>query len=62
MVVRITASAADASSAWDLKCDLREQLLEWVHQQHPEALPRMRTTTGDSLIEREPALSARHGR
>ncbi|WP_149751850.1 mechanosensitive ion channel family protein [Nocardioides antri] len=45
MVVRITASAADASSAWDLKCDLREQLLDWVQAHHPQALPRMRTQT-----------------
>ncbi len=43
MVVRITASAADASSAWDLKCDLREQLLEWIHAEHPHALPGIRT-------------------
>ena len=43
MVVRITASAADASSAWDLKCDLREQLLEWLSEEHPDALPRVRT-------------------
>jgi small-conductance mechanosensitive channel len=48
MVVRITASAADASSAWDLKCDLREQLLDWIHAEHPGALPRMRTTETDA--------------
>ena len=47
MVVRITASAADASSAWDLKCDLREQLLEWVQAEHPDALPRIRTDRAD---------------
>lgn len=43
MVVRITASAADASSAWDLKCDLREQVLAWIQEHHPDALPRVRT-------------------
>ena len=42
MVVRVTASAADASSAWDLKCDLREHLLAWIRDQHPSALPRLR--------------------
>lgn len=45
MVVRVTASAADASSAWDLKCDLREQLLAWVNAHCPEALPRLRAET-----------------
>lgn len=49
MVVRITASAADASSAWDLKCDLREQLLAWIHAEHPQALPRVRTSPADEL-------------
>lgn len=49
MVVRITASAADASSAWDLKCDLREQLLEWIHREHPHALPRVRTEAPERL-------------
>ena len=51
MVVRITASAADASSAWDLKCDLREQLLAWVQEEHPDALPRVRTTTAAATLE-----------
>jgi hypothetical protein len=48
MVVRITASAADASSAWDLKCDLREQMLEWINAEHPGALPRVRTAGTDA--------------
>jgi small-conductance mechanosensitive channel len=48
MVVRITASAADASSAWDLKCDLREQMLEWINAEHPGALPRVRTAATDA--------------
>lgn len=45
MLVRVTASAADASSAWDLRCDLREQLFDWLQREHPEALPRLRTAT-----------------
>jgi small-conductance mechanosensitive channel len=47
--VRVTASAADASSAWDLKCDLREQLIEWLQREHPAALPRIRTENADGL-------------
>lgn len=49
IVVRVTASAADASSAWDLKCDLREQLIEWLQREHPGALPRIRTETSDGM-------------
>lgn len=45
MVVRVLASAADASSAWDLRCDVREGLLRWLHEEHPESLPRLRASS-----------------
>lgn len=47
MVVRVLASAADSSSAWDLRCDLREQLLGWVQEHHPSSLPRVRVDRED---------------
>jgi small-conductance mechanosensitive channel len=40
--VRALMSAADSASAWDLKCDVREHLVEYVRKNHPEALPRFR--------------------
>lgn len=43
IVVRVLASASDAPSAWDLRCDIREELLSWLRDTHPEALPRLRT-------------------
>jgi small-conductance mechanosensitive channel len=43
LVVRVLASAADAPSAWDLRCDVREQLVGWLQARHPDALPRRRT-------------------
>lgn len=42
MVVRVLASADDAPTAWDLRCDIREQLLTWLQTEHPQALPRLR--------------------
>ena len=39
MVIRVLASAADAPSAWDLRCDIREALLVWLQQHHPQSLP-----------------------
>lgn len=51
IVVRVLASAGDAASAWDLKCDLREQLLAWLRDEHPDALPRVRTVTGAQPVE-----------
>ena len=42
MVVRILASAPDAPNAWDLRCQLREHLLEFMQINHPESLPVVR--------------------
>jgi small-conductance mechanosensitive channel len=40
--VRALVSAADASKAWDLRCEVREKLVTFVQQQYPESLPRVR--------------------
>jgi small-conductance mechanosensitive channel len=40
--LRMLMSAADAPSAWDLRCEVRERLLEFLREQHPQALPRTR--------------------
>jgi small-conductance mechanosensitive channel len=41
--VRALVSAANGSVAWDLRCDVREHLVEWVRRHYPHALPRTRT-------------------
>jgi hypothetical protein len=40
--IRALASAADASLAWDLRCEVREQLIDFLQRHHPESLPRVR--------------------
>ena len=40
MVVRVLASTADAASSWDLRCEVREQLIAFLRDKHPQALPR----------------------
>lgn len=42
MVVRIIASASDAGRAFDLRCEIREKLLAWAADHHPQALPTAR--------------------
>jgi small-conductance mechanosensitive channel len=39
MVVRVLASAVDAPTSWDLRCEIREALLTFLQQNHPESLP-----------------------
>ncbi len=43
MHVRALVSAADASRLWDLRCEVREALIEFLRSEHPTALPRLRT-------------------
>jgi small-conductance mechanosensitive channel len=40
--IRALASAADASLAWDLRCEVREKLVAFLQREHPESLPRLR--------------------
>jgi small-conductance mechanosensitive channel len=40
--LRALASASDASSAWGLRCEIREKLIEFVRDKYPQALPKLR--------------------
>lgn len=40
--IRALASAADASQAWDLRCEVREKLIRFLQDRYPGGLPRLR--------------------
>jgi small-conductance mechanosensitive channel len=40
--LRVLVSASDASRAWDLRCEMREKLIAFVKERHPDCLPRRR--------------------
>jgi small-conductance mechanosensitive channel len=40
--IRALASAANASLAWDLRCEIRERLVEFLQRNYPGSLPRIR--------------------
>ncbi len=40
--VRGLVSARNAPTAWDLRCEVREKMITWLQEAHPQALPRMR--------------------
>lgn len=42
MLVRIVVSAKNSGTLWDLRCYLREHLIEWVVANAPYAIPRTR--------------------
>jgi small-conductance mechanosensitive channel len=49
--LRALMSAPDASSAWDLRCDVREKLLTFIQNKYPESLPRLRAELASSQGE-----------
>jgi small-conductance mechanosensitive channel len=48
--VRAMMSAHDSASAYDLRCDIRERLIEFVRVNHPSALPRYRVETPEHVV------------
>jgi len=42
MRVRALVSAVDAPRLWDLRCFVREHLVNWMRHHHPTSLPRVR--------------------
>ncbi len=40
--LRALMSAADATTAWDLRCNVREKLVAFLKENYPASLPRMR--------------------
>ena len=52
--VRVLVSAGDGGKAWDLRCDVREHLIEWIRTHHPYALPRLRAELTDRPVEPTP--------
>jgi small-conductance mechanosensitive channel len=50
--LRALMGARDSSAAWDLRCEVREKLVDFVRRRFPEALPRLRAE-----LERAPDLA-----
>jgi small-conductance mechanosensitive channel len=53
LVLRVLISAADAPSAFDLRCHMREQLLAFIRDEYPAALPQTRLMLAEELRPKE---------
>jgi hypothetical protein len=42
MQLRVLVSSADSGRNFDLRCKLREGLIDYIRQHHPDSLPRVR--------------------
>jgi small-conductance mechanosensitive channel len=60
MELRALMSAADSSKAWDLRCYVREKLIEFLQREYPQSLPRVRAelNTGTAASRRLEAQSS----
>lgn len=54
--VRVLVSAKDAPTLFDLRCQVRERLVDWLQRSQPEALPTQRVQVG------EPSAASRRGK
>ncbi|RJG04708.1 mechanosensitive ion channel family protein [Noviherbaspirillum cavernae] len=54
MQLRVLVSAPDSSKAWDLRCRMRESLVDFIQRAYPDCLPRLRTdvTAMQDIAER----------
>ncbi|MBO9186811.1 mechanosensitive ion channel family protein [Rhizobium sp. L80/93] len=55
--VRILVSASSAGRTFDLRCEVREKLIEFIQSEYPKALPQLRMDMRE-LMPREPNQSS----
>jgi small-conductance mechanosensitive channel len=48
--VRCLASAASAGAAFDLRCEIREKMIDFLQKEHPESLPRQRNEPAGAAV------------
>lgn len=53
MILRVLVSASDAANTWTLRCSVREKLIAYIRESHPDALPKSRLTFLDES-QRDP--------
>jgi hypothetical protein len=63
MQVRVLVSASDAGRTFDLRCKVREGLLDFVQRAYPDCLPRLRAdTAGEDLVAQKVAPACQSNR
>lgn len=53
MQIRVLVSASDSPSAWDLRCFVRERLVNFIQENYPQHLPVARANINTSNIQNE---------
>ncbi|WP_175578815.1 mechanosensitive ion channel family protein [Chimaeribacter coloradensis] len=48
MTIRLLMTAQNSPTAWDLRCYVRERMIEFIQQNYPQSLPHVRATLNNS--------------
>ena len=51
MTLRALVSCKDSGDAWDLRCDIRERLIDYLQREHPGCLPKRREVQSRAASE-----------
>jgi hypothetical protein len=58
MQIRVLCTAASSGQAWDLRCRVREGLIDYMQREHPQHLPRLRIEGEKDAGTAPPATAA----
>jgi len=47
--LRALVSASDSGKAWDLRCEVREKLVDFIQREYPDCLPKVRASIGEEV-------------
>jgi small-conductance mechanosensitive channel len=50
MEIRILVSASNAPKTFDVRCEMREKIIEFVQREYPASLPRIRAESPDAVV------------
>ncbi|WAT01538.1 mechanosensitive ion channel family protein [Rouxiella chamberiensis] len=56
MTIRLLMTAQNSPIAWDLRCHVREKMIEFIQQNYPQSLPHVRATLSDKKDDNPKAV------
>jgi hypothetical protein len=57
--LRALMSAQDAPTAWNLRCEVREKLIEFIQKNYPDGLPEVRAEIRESVTPASTMIESR---
>lgn len=57
MQIRLLMSARNSPQAWDLRCEVREKMIQYIQQHYPESFPRFRAEFSGVEALRHPSAT-----